>query len=60
MVKEKTSLYLLSILGIVAVVGIVILLMNTSTIDLTGQARKAGAVCGDGTCAANEARATTT
>ena len=45
MVKEKTNLYLLSIVGIVAIVGIVVLVLNSgagsvslSTEDLSGEA----------------------
>ncbi len=47
MEKDKTSLYLLSIVGIVAVVGIVVLVLNAgysstviTTEDLAGQAAK--------------------
>ncbi len=39
MEKEKTNLYLLSIVGIVAVVGIVVLTLNAGTgTDISGQA----------------------
>ena len=49
MEKDKTSLYLLSIVGIVAVVGIVVLVLNAgynstviTTEDLAGQVEKIG------------------
>ena len=50
MAKEKTNLYLLSIVGIVAIVGIVVLVLNSgagsvslSTEDLSGEAFKVSA-----------------
>ena len=36
--EDKTSMYLIAIVGIVAAVGIAVLLMNVGVLDLTGQA----------------------
>ncbi len=49
--KDKTSMYILSIIGIVAIVGVLSLLISSgSSSNIIGQAIRTNVTCGDGIC----------